>query len=202
MRGQTEATDKTNYGIDGKSLSGLPVDLRLYNACFVPRAVRRVLRWPNRFVRGMKTGAASDLIPYRTFVPFDRIHTVYVSIMPLRTLVNDILGDDFDIEVLVPSGASPETFEPSARQLFWSVHFGAFFRHLGFGSKCFSGKYLCGWSCFTRCPAFYRLFGCSRDKQNAEADDFSGLCSLRLSRFRPRHLPVFGACGSLLRIGK
>lgn len=42
--------------------------------------------------------------------------TLYVSILPLRTLVYGIVGDDFPIEVLVPPGASPETFEPSARQ--------------------------------------------------------------------------------------
>lgn len=40
----------------------------------------------------------------------------YVSILPLRTLVTDIVGNDFPVKVLVPSGASPETFEPSARQ--------------------------------------------------------------------------------------
>lgn len=43
-------------------------------------------------------------------------HTLYVSILPLRGLVGDIVGDDFDIEVLVPPGASPETFEPTPRQ--------------------------------------------------------------------------------------
>ena len=36
---------------------------------------------------------------------------LYVSILPLRSLVQGIVGDDFDIEVLVPPGASPETFE-------------------------------------------------------------------------------------------
>lgn len=40
----------------------------------------------------------------------------YVSILPLRTLVTGIVGNDFPVEVLVPAGASPETFEPSARQ--------------------------------------------------------------------------------------
>lgn len=43
-------------------------------------------------------------------------HTLYVSILPLRGLVGNIVGDDFDIEVLVPPGASPETFEPTPRQ--------------------------------------------------------------------------------------
>lgn len=43
--------------------------------------------------------------------------TLYVSIQPLRSLVGGIVGEDFDIEVLVPPGASPETFEPSARQI-------------------------------------------------------------------------------------
>ena len=38
------------------------------------------------------------------------------EILPLRSLVQGIVGDDFDIEVLVPPGASPETFEPTPRQ--------------------------------------------------------------------------------------
>ncbi len=42
--------------------------------------------------------------------------TLYVSILPLRNLVSDIVGDDFDVRVLVPAGASPETFEPTPRQ--------------------------------------------------------------------------------------
>lgn len=41
---------------------------------------------------------------------------MYVSIAPLKAIVGDITGDDFDIRVLVPSGASPESFEPSMRQ--------------------------------------------------------------------------------------
>lgn len=41
---------------------------------------------------------------------------MYVSILPLRSLVGEIVGDDFKIEVLVPPGASPETFEPTPRQ--------------------------------------------------------------------------------------
>ena len=40
-----------------------------------------------------------------------------VSIAPLKPLVESILGDDFEVSVLVPQGASPETFEPSAKQL-------------------------------------------------------------------------------------
>lgn len=43
-------------------------------------------------------------------------NTLYVSILPLQSLVEGIVGEDFDIEVLVPSGASPETFEPTPRQ--------------------------------------------------------------------------------------
>ena len=40
-----------------------------------------------------------------------------VSIAPLKPLVENILGDDFEISVLVPQGASPETFEPTPKQL-------------------------------------------------------------------------------------
>ena len=42
---------------------------------------------------------------------------VVVSIAPLKPLVEGILGDDFEVSVLVPFGASPETFEPTPKQL-------------------------------------------------------------------------------------
>ena len=42
--------------------------------------------------------------------------TIYTTIQPLKQIVESIVGDDFDIEVLVPSGASPETFEPTPKQ--------------------------------------------------------------------------------------
>jgi zinc transport system substrate-binding protein len=41
---------------------------------------------------------------------------IFVSIAPLQQLVKGITEDDFDIEVLVPAGASPESFEPTPRQ--------------------------------------------------------------------------------------
>ena len=41
---------------------------------------------------------------------------LYVSIQPLQSLVDSIVGGDFEAEVLVPAGASPETFEPTPRQ--------------------------------------------------------------------------------------
>ncbi|MBP6449464.1 MAG: metal ion ABC transporter substrate-binding protein, partial [Alistipes sp.] len=34
---------------------------------------------------------------------------LYVSIQPLQSLVDSIVGGDFEVEVLVPAGASPET---------------------------------------------------------------------------------------------
>lgn len=40
-----------------------------------------------------------------------------VSISPLKPLIENILGDDFEVSVLVPQGASPETFEPTPKQL-------------------------------------------------------------------------------------
>ena len=39
-----------------------------------------------------------------------------VSILPLKSIVEQIVGDDFEIQVIVPKGASPETFEPTPRQ--------------------------------------------------------------------------------------
>lgn len=40
-----------------------------------------------------------------------------VSIPPLKYIVSSIVGDDFRIETLLPSGASPETFEPTPLQM-------------------------------------------------------------------------------------
>ena len=41
---------------------------------------------------------------------------IYVTIAPLKYIVEQITGDDFDIRILVPAGASPETFEPTPKQ--------------------------------------------------------------------------------------
>lgn len=41
---------------------------------------------------------------------------IYVSIAPLRALVEAIVEEDFPVEVLVPAGASPENFEPTPKQ--------------------------------------------------------------------------------------
>lgn len=48
--------------------------------------------------------------------PASQEKTLYVSILPIRSLVKEIVDEDFRIEVLVPPGASPETFEPTPRQ--------------------------------------------------------------------------------------
>lgn len=41
---------------------------------------------------------------------------IFVTISPLKQIVKSIVGDDFEIEVVVPQGVSPETFSPSAKQ--------------------------------------------------------------------------------------
>ena len=41
---------------------------------------------------------------------------IYVSIAPIKPIVEAIVGDDFTVEVLVPAGASPESFEPTPKQ--------------------------------------------------------------------------------------
>lgn len=43
--------------------------------------------------------------------------TVTVTIEPLRSLVEDIVGDRIEVVTLVPAGSSPETYEPTARQM-------------------------------------------------------------------------------------
>ena len=42
---------------------------------------------------------------------------IYVTIAPLRAVVEEVTCHDFDVEILVPKGAGPETFEPTAKQL-------------------------------------------------------------------------------------
>ncbi len=42
---------------------------------------------------------------------------VMVTIAPLRYLTQEIAGDLVDVEVMVPSGSNPETYEPTARQM-------------------------------------------------------------------------------------
>lgn len=42
--------------------------------------------------------------------------TIYVSILPLKAIAEAIVGGDYPISVLVPAGASPETFEPTPKQ--------------------------------------------------------------------------------------
>lgn len=47
----------------------------------------------------------------------DNNPTIYVTITPLKALVEEITCGDFAIEVVVPEGASPESFEPTARHI-------------------------------------------------------------------------------------
>lgn len=42
---------------------------------------------------------------------------IWVSILPLKGVVQAIVGEHYPIRVLVPAGASPESFEPTARQV-------------------------------------------------------------------------------------
>ena len=44
-------------------------------------------------------------------------NVAYVTIPPLKQMVEAIVGNDYEVEVILPQGASPETFELSARQM-------------------------------------------------------------------------------------
>lgn len=44
-------------------------------------------------------------------------NALIVSIQPLKFIVDQIVGDDFNVDVLVPTGAGPETYEPSPAQI-------------------------------------------------------------------------------------
>ncbi len=68
--------------------------------------LRIFLGWISALV--LLTGCRSAQEPEQT--------TLWVTIAPLRSLVQAITGDDFTVEVLVPPSASPETFEPTPRQ--------------------------------------------------------------------------------------
>jgi zinc transport system substrate-binding protein len=43
--------------------------------------------------------------------------TIYVTITPMQSIVEEITAGDFEVEVIVPKGASPETFEPTPKQV-------------------------------------------------------------------------------------
>ena len=43
--------------------------------------------------------------------------TIYVTITPMQAIVEEITEGDFNVEVIVPKGASPETFEPTPKQV-------------------------------------------------------------------------------------
>jgi zinc transport system substrate-binding protein len=43
--------------------------------------------------------------------------TVVAGVEPIRSLVQDIAGPDYEVRTLLPAGASPETYEPQARHL-------------------------------------------------------------------------------------
>ncbi|MBO7198453.1 MAG: zinc ABC transporter substrate-binding protein [Alistipes sp.] len=43
--------------------------------------------------------------------------TIFVTITPMQSLIQEITMGDFVVEVIVPKGASPETFEPTPKQV-------------------------------------------------------------------------------------
>ena len=47
----------------------------------------------------------------------DEKKTIYVTITPMQSLIEEITLGDFNVEVIVPKGASPETFEPTPKQV-------------------------------------------------------------------------------------
>lgn len=50
------------------------------------------------------------------------VDTITVSIDPLRFITEQITGNDFEIQVLVPPGSSPETYEPTSAQMLQTAH--------------------------------------------------------------------------------
>lgn len=60
--------------------------------------------------------------------------TITVSILPQKYFVEQIVGDAFPVNVMLPPGVSPDTYEPSAKQLQDLSNSGIYFYvgHLGF----------------------------------------------------------------------
>lgn len=54
--------------------------------------------------------------------------TVTVTIEPYRYFVNQIAGDEVNVNVMVPAGSSPETYEPSAKQMMELSHSVIYFK--------------------------------------------------------------------------
>ena len=64
----------------------------------------------------------------------DDRRTVCVTIEPLRMFTETIAGDRFEVVSIVPSGSSPETYDPAPQQLITLAHSEAYFMagYLGF----------------------------------------------------------------------
>lgn len=54
--------------------------------------------------------------------------TVTVTIEPFRYFVEQIAGDDVNVNVMVPAGGNPETYEPSAKQMMELSHSVLYFK--------------------------------------------------------------------------
>lgn len=54
--------------------------------------------------------------------------TVTVTIEPYRYFVEQIAGGDVNVNVMVPAGSSPETYEPSAQQMMELSHSSIYFK--------------------------------------------------------------------------
>ena len=64
----------------------------------------------------------------------NREKIVFVSILPLQYFTDQITGNLYTSEVMVPPGVGPETYNPTPRQMSGMAHAGAFFANgfLGF----------------------------------------------------------------------
>lgn len=71
----------------------------------------------------MKRITSIILILLTAFVALQCTHadtakkTISVTIPPLKWIVNQIVGDDYEVNVLLPAGTSPETYSPTISQL-------------------------------------------------------------------------------------
>jgi zinc transport system substrate-binding protein len=59
--------------------------------------------------------------------------TVAVSILPQRYLVQQIAGDRVEVQVMVPAGSSPESYDPTPQDIMALVHADAYLKVGNFG---------------------------------------------------------------------
>ncbi|MFI3303511.1 MAG: zinc ABC transporter substrate-binding protein [Rikenellaceae bacterium] len=70
----------------------------------------------NIYIRSIYIATLLFFTGCQSVTPVEESSTIYISIAPLRSIVERITCNDFPVEVVVPSGASVESYEPTPKQ--------------------------------------------------------------------------------------